>query len=216
MARSRGSALVISTREGPSFHGDGAIDGKMQESPAVQSNYCGEADPSPDETFASNINTRPGGNITGRSTLGTASRSTSETADSLEIPETPSVTAQSLCPADPAVVRVMGKRLDNGRPGYLVLCWVYPYEGEAVTAELDRRLQDYDEKISSDIARQERLSTLRSQKRFWTMESQDSNQPCKKHKTNASVSTSRNHTHPCRQVQENLFLDSDVCSSFLS
>ena len=46
----------------------------------------------------------------------------------------------------------MGKRLDTGRPGYLVLCWVYPYEGEAVTAELDRRLQDYDEKISSDIA----------------------------------------------------------------
>lgn len=127
IAPSSGPALVMSTREGLSFHGDGAIDGKMKESPAVQSNYCGKADPGPDETLASNINTRPGGNIAERSALGIASRSISETADSLEVPETPSVTAQSGYPADPVGVRVMGKRLDNGRAGYLVLCWVYPY-----------------------------------------------------------------------------------------
>ncbi len=114
----------------------------MKESPAVQSNTCGEADPGPDETLASHINTRRSSNITGRSTSGTASRSTSETADSLEIPETPSISAQSRCPAGPALVRVIGKRLDQGRPGCLVLCWVSPYEGEAATANLDRRFHD--------------------------------------------------------------------------
>jgi hypothetical protein len=38
----------------------------------------------------------------------------SETADSFETPEMPFPTEQSQCPADPAVVKVVGKRLDTG------------------------------------------------------------------------------------------------------
>jgi hypothetical protein len=46
--------------------------------------------------------------------------------------------------------RVLGKRPDTGRPGLLVLCWVYLCEGEAATATLDRHFREYDEKISRD------------------------------------------------------------------
>lgn len=148
----------------------------------------------------------------GRVALGAIPPSPPESIGSVEIPETPSGTDQ-WCHTDPSVVRVMGKRLGAERPGYLVLCWVYSCEGEEANSKLDRHLREYDEKISRDRLRQERLSTLRRRKHSPTRESQDSNQTCKRAKTKATARvSSQNHTYPSRQVEEDLFLDADVCS----
>ena len=54
----------------------------------------------------------------------------------------------------------MDKRLDTERPQYLVLYWMYPQEGEAANSGLHRHFREYDEKVSRDLALQERLSTL--------------------------------------------------------
>ena len=132
-------------------------------------------------------------------------------ADLFEISKTPSPTEQSQCPADPTMVRVVGKRLDTGHPGYLVLCWVYPDQGEIVTATLDRHFRAYDNKISGDTARRERLSCLRPRKRSRTHESQDWNQTRKKLKTHASASpsASQSQTYPSRQIAEDCFVNSN-------
>jgi hypothetical protein len=104
-----------------------------------------------------------------RPTFGAAPHLSTGNADSLEIPETPSVTEKMRCPVHPSVVRVVGKRLDAERPRYLILCWMYPQEGETANSDLDRRFREYDEKISRDLAQQQRLPTLRSRKHFpWT------------------------------------------------
>jgi hypothetical protein len=52
----------------------------------------------------------------------------------------------------------MGKRLDTEQAGYLVLCWLYPREGEAVNPHLERHFREYDEKISRDRVQREHLS----------------------------------------------------------
>lgn len=109
-------------------------------------------------------------------------------------------------------MRVIEKRLGAERPGYLVLYWVYSCEGEAANSKLDRHLREYDEKISRDRLQRERLSTLRPRKHSPTRESQDSNQTYKRAKTKATARVSQNHTCPSRQVEEDLFLDADVCS----
>lgn len=138
------------------------------------------------------------------------SPSSPESIDSVEIPETPSGTEQ-WWHTDPSVVRVMGKRLDAERPGYLLLCWVYSCEVEAANSKLDRHLREYDEKISRDRLRQERLSNLRRRKHSPTRECQDSNQTYKRARP-ATARVSQNHTYPLCQVKEFLSLDADVCS----
>jgi hypothetical protein len=110
----------------------------------------------------------------------------------------------------PSVVRVVGKRLDTEQPRYLVLCWIYPQEGEAANSDLDRRFREYDKKISRDLAQQERLTTLRSRKHSLARDNQNSHRAQKRPKTN-TTSASLNHTCPSRQVEENIFLDTDVC-----
>ena len=65
----------------------------------------------------------------GRPTFDAAPHLSVGNADSLEIPQTPSVIEKMRCPVYPSVVRVVGKRLDAEQPRYLVLCWMYPPEG---------------------------------------------------------------------------------------
>ena len=91
----------------------------------------------------------------------------------------------------------MGKRLYAERLQYLVLCWMHPLESEPSDSDLDHRFREYDEKISRDLAQQERPSTLRSRKR---------------QRTHSIASASQNSTYPSRQVVEDLFLDVDVRS----
>jgi hypothetical protein len=67
----------------------------------------------------------------GKSTFDAAPQHSTGNTDSFEIPETPSATEKMRCPVHPSVMRVMDERLDLGRPQYLVLCWMYPPEGEA-------------------------------------------------------------------------------------
>lgn len=155
--------------------------------------------------------TKPSSDGAGRVTQGAVPPSSPESIGPVEIPETPSETEQ-WWHTDPSVVRVMGKRLGAERPGYLVLCWMYSSEGEAANSKLDRRLREYDEKISRDRLRQSRLSTLRRRKHSPTRESQGTDQTRKRAKTKATARSSQNHNYPLRQVEEDLFLDADVCS----
>lgn len=158
--------------------------------------------------------TRTEDNATGSPTFDTAPHLSTGNADLLEIPETPSVTEEMRCPVHPSVVRVMGKRLNAERPRYLVLCWMHPPEGEAAHSDLDRRFREYDEKISRVLARQKRLSTLRSRKHYPADDHES--RPRKRPKTLVTASASQNHSYPSRQVEEDFFLDSDVHSVDLS
>jgi hypothetical protein len=45
----------------------------------------------------------------------------------------------------------MDKRLDAERPQYLVLCWMYPPEGEVANSDLDRHFREYEQKASRDL-----------------------------------------------------------------
>lgn len=152
-------------------HYDGSQDGNMKEHLALRSNNYGDVGPEPRETSTTHSDANPGGAVAGSSTLNAIPLPTSETADSFEIPETPSATELLRCPVDPEVVRVMGKRTDTGRAGYLVLCWMYPYEGEAVASDSARCFRDYDQKIVRDAVRHERLSALWLRKRSRSPES---------------------------------------------
>lgn len=89
---------------------------------------------------------------------------------------------------------------------------MYSCEGEAASSKLDRHLREYDEKISRDRLRQNRLSTLRRRIYSPTGESQGTNQTRKRAKTKATARLSQNHNYPSRQVEEDLFLDAVVCS----
>jgi hypothetical protein len=102
----------------------------------------------------------------GKPTFDAAPHLSTGDADSFEIPEIPLVTEKMQCLVHPSVVRVMGKRLYAERPRYLVLCWMHPPEDEAAHSDLDHHFREYDERISRDLARQERLSTLRSRKQL--------------------------------------------------
>jgi hypothetical protein len=102
--------------------------------------------------------------------------------------------------------------LGSVRRHYLVLCWMLPPEGEAANSNLDRHFREYGEKGSRDLARQERLSTLRSRKRFPTDDHQNPGRSRKRQKTLATTSASQNHTYPSHQVVEDLLLDVDVRS----
>jgi hypothetical protein len=152
----------------------------------------------------------------GRPTFDTAPQLSTGNADSFETPETPSATEKMLCPVHPSVVRVMDKRLDAERPQYLVLCWIYPREGEAASSELDRHFREYDEKVSRDLVRQERLSTLRVRKRIPTEGHQNPDRARKRARMQTTASASQNRTYPSRQVAEDLFLDVDVRSVALN
>lgn len=198
------------TRVDQACHYDSPKDGDVKEHSALRSSNRGDVVPSSCEIFPHATDANSGDAIAGGSTLDGIPPSTSETADSFEISETPSATEQPRCPADPEVVRAMGKRLDTGSAGYLVLCWVYPHEGEAVASDSHRCFRDYDQKILRDAARRERLSALRPRKRSRSPESQGSSQTRKKPRSNGSVSTSQSQTYPSRQVEDHLFLDSDV------
>jgi hypothetical protein len=151
---------------------------------------------------------------TGKPTFDAAPHLSTRDADSFEIPETPSVTEKMQCPVHPSVVRVMGKQLYEERLRYLVLCWMHPPENEAAHSDLDRHFREYDEKIVRDLARQERLSTLRSQKRFPTNNYEYRSR--KRQKTLVTASASQNFAYPSRQVEEEFFLDSNVRSVDLS
>ena len=109
------------------------------------------------------------------------------------------------------MVRVVGKRLDAEQPRYLVLCWMYPPDGEADNFDLDRRFREYDEKISRDLAQQQRLSTLRSRKHP-ADDHQNPDRSRKRQRSHATASASQNRSCPSRQVVEDLFLDVDVRS----
>lgn len=151
----------------------------------------------------------------GRSAFDLASQPSTCNTGSFEIPETPSAAEERRCPVHPSVVRVVDKRLDAKRPQYLVLCWMYPQEGGASDSELDRHFQGYDKKVSQDLARQERLSTLRARKKHMPTDGhQNPDQSRKKARiqTAASAFTSQNHTYHSRQVDEDLFLDVGVRS----
>ena len=78
----------------------------------------------------------------GRLTFDAASQPSTGNADSVEIPETPSVAEKMRCPVHPSVVRVIGKWSDAERPRYLVLCWLYSQEGGAVNPDLDSRFRE--------------------------------------------------------------------------
>lgn len=114
-----------------------------------------------------------------------------------------------------SLVRVMDKQLDSERPQYLVLGCMYPQEGEAVNSKFECHFREYDEKVSRDLAQQERLSTLRSWNHFPTDHRQNPDRARKRRRTGASERNLQNYTHPSRQVEENLFLDSDVRSVVL-
>jgi hypothetical protein len=90
-----------------------------------------------------------------------------------------------------------------------------PPEGEAANSDLDLRFREYDEKISRDLAQQERLSTLRSRKHF-PADDRNPGQSRKRQRTHATASASQKHTYPSRQVVEDLFLDVDVRSMDLN
>jgi hypothetical protein len=149
---------------------------------------------------------------TGRPTFDTAPQLSIGNADSLEIPETPSATEKMLCPVHPTVVRVVDKRLIAERPQYLVLCWMHPREGEAASSELDRHFREYDEKVSRDLVRQERLSTLRARKHIPTDGHQNPDRARKRVRIQTTASVSQNRTYISRQVVEDRYLDLDACS----
>lgn len=174
----------------------------VQEHPVQRSNSYGDAGPWSCETSSPTTDGKPSSAIGGRLTLEPVPLSTLETADSFEIPETPSGTEQPRCAVDPAIVRVMGKRLDTSRAGYLVLCWVHPHEGEAMASDRHPCFREYDQKILRDTARHERLSTLRQRKRRRTPDSEGSCQAQKKARRNKRVSTSQSQIFPSRQVKE--------------
>ena len=122
-------------------------------------------------------------------------------ADSFEIPETPSVPEKLRCPVHPSVVRVVSKRLHAKRPQYLVLCWMHPPESEVADSDLDRRFREYDEKVSRDLAQQERLSTLRSGKQLKLQlkrfpADQIPGRSRKRQRTHAAASASQNRAYP--------------------
>lgn len=154
---------------------------------------------------------------TGGPTFDPAPHLSTGNADSFEIPETPSVPEKTRCPEHPSVVRVVGKRLHTKRPQYLVLCWMHPPESGASDSDLDHRFREYDEKVSRDLAQQERLSTLRSGKQLKLQlkhfpADQNPGRSRKRQRTRAAASASQNHAYPSRQVVEDLFLDMDVRS----
>lgn len=179
----------------------------QQEHPAQRSNIYGDGGFSSSST----TNADPGSTVEGSLTPGPIPLSTLESADSLEIAETPPATEQPWCTVDSdEILRVMGKRRDTSRAGYLVTCWVYPNEGEVVASDRPRCFREYDEKILRDIARRERLSTLRKRKRPRTPDSQGPYQASKKARRNEGSPTSQIQEFPSRQVSEHLFVDSDV------
>jgi hypothetical protein len=147
------------------------------------------------------------GVATGRPTFDTAPQLSTSNADSFKIPERPSATEKMLCPVHPSVVRVMDKRLDAERPQYLVLCWMYPREGEAANSDVDRHFREYDEKVSRDLAREERLSTLRARKRIRKDGRQNPDRARKRARIQTTAFASQTRTYPSRQVVEDLFLD---------
>jgi hypothetical protein len=108
-------------------YGDSLKDGDMKDCPALRSNNHGDVGRELCETSTTHSDASPGSTTTGRSTLEAVSPPTSGAADSFEVPETPSAIEQPRCPVDPSVVRVIGKRLDTNRPGYLVVCWVVSF-----------------------------------------------------------------------------------------
>jgi hypothetical protein len=130
-----------------------------------------------------------------RPTFEVAPHLSTDNADSFEIPESPSAIQKTWRPVDPSMLRVVDKRLDARRPQYLVLCWIHPPESEAANSDLGRHFRKYDEKISRDLARQERLSTLRSRKHF-TDGRQSPDRSQKRQRTHATASTSQNRAYP--------------------
>lgn len=196
------------------IHDDGEEDWVMERRPALLSGDDGQARVGPSiRPSSGNCGscTEPSSDGAGRFTQGAVPPSSPESIGPVEIPETPSGT-EHWWHTNLSVVRVMGKRLDAERPGYLVLCWIDSCEGEAANSKIDRHLREYDEKISRDRLRQKRLSTLRRRKHFPTRESQGTDQTCKRAKTKATARSPQNHKYPSRQVEEDLFLDADVCS----
>lgn len=133
----------------------------MKQRPVLFSNDDDEAATRLPTTSFSASGVRLSNGISASGISGMVSRSYPESLDSVEIPETPSATEPSRCPVYPSVVRVMGKRLSSSGSGYLVLCWVNSCRGEATCPELERHFWEYDEKISRDRARRERLISPR-------------------------------------------------------
>lgn len=151
-------------------------------------------------------------NAAGRSAFDAGSQRSTATTGTFEISETPSMTQKIRCPAHYSVVRVLGKRSVAERPRYLTLCWITPQEDEAANSDPSHHFRLYDKKISRDLAQFERRSTLRPRKHNPTGNDLNPSRCRKRPKTHVTVSTPQNLTFLSRQVEDDLFLDSDVHS----
>jgi len=84
----------------------------------------------------------------------TASESSTEPGDLFENQKGQPFAGQSQGSTIQEKFKVLGKRLDGGRPQYLIQCWMYAKRGGAAGLYLDRCLRKYEAQISRDLAEQ--------------------------------------------------------------
>ncbi|KAL6240251.1 hypothetical protein RBB50_012856 [Rhinocladiella similis] len=82
------------------------------------------------------------------------SKSSTEPGDLFENPKGKPTSGNSQGSTTPEKLKVLGKRLDAGRPQYLIQHWVYPKKGGAANLYLDRCLRKYDGLVSQDLTEQ--------------------------------------------------------------
>ncbi|KIW99658.1 uncharacterized protein Z518_11071 [Rhinocladiella mackenziei CBS 650.93] len=209
-----GEVIDLTTNENARIRFSSFYADERDEAPKKLSAHPGDSGEAVIESYRASSfvgNTRTSDDIAGRPTLDGVSPYSTESANSVEIPKTLSATEPSHHSTSPSILRVMGKWLDPEPHRYLVLCWMVPEEDEESDSELNRRLHEYDKKILRDFIQEECPPPSRSRKRLPPEDSQSSTQARKRPKTHTMASVSKNHRYPSRQVEENLFLDADVC-----
>ena|SRR2546423_2838569 len=125
----------------------------------------------------------------------------------LEIPETPPAIDKAASVPYLTVESVLGRRVTAHGAKYYVVAWIEPPTGDP---ELDHLLRKYDEKAARDLARRERLSTLRPRKRSQAHDTQDSMRHQKRLQTRVSDEEYQSSTYPSRQVEPDILPGPDL------